>query len=112
MTDTDRPSFTARLRAFADILDANPALPRPLEGVSAYSFFIRDDINQALILRDLMDDPDTEQKVDTDFPVQIVGHIAGLECRAYVHAQIALIDGAAVVMPPIDPRLIEGQVSK
>lgn len=101
MTHT-RDTYVAGLRGLADLLERS-TLPLPHE--QATPFFIYDDIEDALTLRDLMPDPETTLKPsDGSFTVRISGHIEGLEVVVYVHNKLGLT--GPPVPTPVDLRLL------
>lgn len=109
MTATDtRINYTAGLRALADLID-NHNLPLPHEGqrFDPFTFFIHNNLAEALAVHDAMTNPHTNRDDNKTFPVQIVGTLAGFPALVYVHARIALAPGTGFVipLPALDPRL-------
>jgi hypothetical protein len=110
MTTTDtRATYTQGLRALADLLDNNLDVPLPHGRV--VTFFVHDDLTEALAIRDLMVDPVTSRDTSVTFPVNIDGKLAGLTAHVYVSAAASGVAPEAP-RPPCDPRLgIDGLVS-
>lgn len=109
MTRTDRTTYTQGLRDLATALDADPSLPLPYHGTtSAITFFIHDDLEQALRLRVLMTNPVTSHDTSATFPVDIGGHLYGLPVAVHIAANLALAANAidnGPRWPTTDPRL-------
>ena len=104
MTDTDtRTNYTQGLRAVADLLDKNPGVPLPYG--RGLSFFIRDDLDEALAIRYLMVDPVTYWGENVCYPVVIEGQLAGLPACVYIWAAAAGVAPVSPRRPPCDPRL-------
>jgi hypothetical protein len=108
MPPTDRDTFTQGLHHLADLLHDNPDLPLPFDGtVTPLTWFIDDDLDQALLLRaGIVDARTTRDAASAAFPVQITGSLGGIRVIIRIAAKIALIGDAPVpVFPPADSRL-------
>lgn len=96
--DPSHADYISGLRGLADLLETHE-LPLPYQ--QALSFFIHDDLHEALALRELMTDAVTSRLIaDTNFAVVIKGRLGGLPASVYVATKIALASPDAVVVPP------------
>ena len=88
------------LRALADLIDNNPAVPIPW-GIERgqVGWFVQGTIDDALAIRAVMDDSKITRTDSTNFPVDIVGRVAGMQARVQIVARLALAAGEAVAPP-------------
>jgi len=117
MTTTDtRTSYTKGLRALADLIDNNPAIPLAWSmNSSGLTWFVHRDIETVLAIRALMTNPVTApyDSVNGNFPVEVTGTLAGFAVSVLVAKEIALDprEGFIVPKPAMNPRLLAEPVS-
>jgi hypothetical protein len=118
MTDTEtrtRIAYVRNLFDLATLLDNNSELPLPWSlGCSGLTWYVHDDIETVLAIRDLMADPVTApyDSVQGNFPVEVTGTLAGFAVSVLVAKEIALAPGEGFIVqrPAMNPRLLAEQV--
>lgn len=96
-----REAYVAGLRALADLIEANPILPLPIESIG-HSFYLRgDEARPALAVLEAAGLAGREVKVDhekADYGFELSGRLHGIKLRAIAAAaEVCTATGTTVI---------------